>query len=399
MMPIINKLKTEYQVDILCCNISNRLPKKEYSKGMNIFRYSNYKNKVIKIIVWLNTSPIELTKYSIYKRIAIKSAQWFTRLPYMFLHNSEESKLKKVVRHGDYSVLITVTSPIQPQYVAYKLAEKGLFSKRGVKWIPYFMDPFATYIGNQPNREHLIAFEEKIYKHSTFVFASSEIYEDNKNTALGKYIYKTVSIPLANLRKLEHNGRFSGFDSKKINCLYTGSLQDVKVRNPEYLFKLIKSCSDDIQFHMIISTWSQEAYRLRERFLKDAKNVIWYEKLPLTESLVATGSADILVNIGNKCTNQLPGKVCDFISSGKPIVNIYSIEADTSKRFLEDYPYKLNLYENEEIFLDQLLKLEEFCREYYNKQVEYETIEKLYDQFTSDNITSAFLKEVKSVNL
>ncbi len=61
----------------------------------------------------------------------------------------------------------------------------------------------------------------------------------------------------------------------------------------------------------------------------------------------AMQEADILVNIGNKSSYQLPSKVVEYASTGKPILNIAQIENDSSAAFLETYPNLLNLLDSD----------------------------------------------------
>jgi hypothetical protein len=56
--------------------------------------------------------------------------------------------------------------------------------------------------------------------------------------------------------------------------------------------------------------------------------------------------ADILVNIGNDAPYQLPSKVVEYISMGKPILNVAKIEEDSSREFFKAYPVSLCLLEN-----------------------------------------------------
>ena len=53
--------------------------------------------------------------------------------------------------------------------------------------------------------------------------------------------------------------------------------------------------------------------------------------------------ADVLVNIGNTTTYQLPSKVVDYVSTGKRILNIALIEDDSSAIFFNDYPLAITL--------------------------------------------------------
>ena len=48
--------------------------------------------------------------------------------------------------------------------------------------------------------------------------------------------------------------------------------------------------------------------------------------------------ADVLINIGNNNKYQEPSKLIEYMYSGKKILNICSIEEDTSAELLKIYP-------------------------------------------------------------
>jgi glycosyltransferase involved in cell wall biosynthesis len=58
--------------------------------------------------------------------------------------------------------------------------------------------------------------------------------------------------------------------------------------------------------------------------------------------------ADILVNIGNNSEEQLASKVVEYMSVGKPVLNIISIKGDVSIAELEGYPAKLTIMRSHE---------------------------------------------------
>lgn len=57
--------------------------------------------------------------------------------------------------------------------------------------------------------------------------------------------------------------------------------------------------------------------------------------------------ADVLVNIGNDSEAQLASKIVEYMAVGRPILNIISIEKDTSVATLADYPSVLTIRRSE----------------------------------------------------
>lgn len=54
-------------------------------------------------------------------------------------------------------------------------------------------------------------------------------------------------------------------------------------------------------------------------------------------------AADVLINLGNRSSTQLPSKVIEYVAMGKPILNLVSIEEDSSAGILASYPSALTV--------------------------------------------------------
>ena len=54
---------------------------------------------------------------------------------------------------------------------------------------------------------------------------------------------------------------------------------------------------------------------------------------------------------GNKVDNQVPSKIFDYISLGKPIINVYTSEKDPALEYLKQYPLALNISETNKKYL------------------------------------------------
>ena len=108
----------------------------------------------------------------------------------------------------------------------------------------------------------------------------------------------------------------------------------------------------------------------------------------------ALKNSNIIINIGNQIANQTPSKVFEYISLGKPIINFYNIDNDTSKKVLDKYPLVLNIYKD---FNNEDKKLfEAFCE--LNKD-KYLTFEEIKDKYkTGEEIAKEFIREVNNCN-
>lgn len=78
------------------------------------------------------------------------------------------------------------------------------------------------------------------------------------------------------------------------------------------------------------------------------------------QALAAQESAYALVNIGNDTPHQLPSKVVEYASTGRPIVNFARSSEDSSVELLATYPSAHPVVATERLAEEQLLALEAF---------------------------------------
>ena len=94
-----------------------------------------------------------------------------------------------------------------------------------------------------------------------------------------------------------------------------------------------------------------------------------------------TDSADILINVGNTCANQMPSKVFEYISSGKPILNIYFNDKELAMKYLKKYPCIMNVRSDENISSSQL---DDFCKN--SRLIPAEEIKEIFSGALNENV-------------
>ncbi|NCB33049.1 MAG: hypothetical protein EOM64_04075 [Erysipelotrichia bacterium] len=411
MMPLLKSLQKDYQVDIFTKSTDGRALLDEDIDGFHVFRDKNYtkneetRKKKFRISYIRDTNPLLLDvnhqglKKSVISLLnKINDASWDNHM------NRKEAEpwrhtLKEILSSDSYTALITVTSLIQTQTAAMKLYKEGYFRSHGIKWIAYFTDPFSTYIRNlkHANSKNFIQFETSIYQCADAVFVPPALYNDNINYPMKKYRDKTTALEQASFKLLADRGTHPDMNPAHYNCVYTGSLFDITVRNPDYFFKLTSKISPDIHFHIICNLTNSRVEELKKQYLDGHSNIHWYGRKSLDECFDYMLQADVLINLGNECTNQTPSKVFDYIGACRPIVNFYSFDQDTSKKYLERYPSKLNIKDKENEDPMDLQSFEQFIHNSKSITVDPKKIMELYADCDSELIGRTFLKKIHEI--
>ncbi len=398
LKPVLKELCKTYDVDVFTCDYQRNLPAMECYEGMRVYRFRRkLLERFVRKMFGIMDNSIENVKAPL---APLKRTVWrlmhalFTRsrLERILTEYPVREALVQRLAGERYKALITASAPIIPQRDALALAEAGLLNE--LSWFAYFTDPHATFIGLTDQYEALMEKEMDIYRMADAVFLPPELYEDNMSHPLDKYRKKTIPVAFANLRPLPQGERPACFIEGKMNCVYTGSLFSSTVRNPAYFYQMIQACDDRFQFHIVCNYIDGANRALKQQYVDTNPNIHWYDGAPLGECLNMMCWADVLINLGNRCTNQTPSKIFDYISAGRPIVNVHPLENDTAKRYLGPYPLTLNIREKETPDPDDTQRFVEFSLKHKEDSVDFEEVRRLYSDMTPPVVAAKFARQI-----
>lgn len=241
------------------------------------------------------------------------------------------------------------------------------------KLIVYQVDPCS---GNEAypatTRKFREQFEKELFEVSDAIITTPILLDESKKIYTDEITSKITAMEFPNVVPMRMS---SCGDNDKIRCLFTGYIYG-DFRNPDYCFRLFDEADERISFEMIATVTSQVKNDLKNH------RVIYCDRKPLDEVRRDLASADILVNIGNRMLNQVPSKIFEYISYGKPIINICKNRNCPTLPYFEKYPYALNLFEEDEIFEEQVSLLNEFILNNYQKRMPPDEISRVFETCT-----------------
>lgn len=385
MLSYISELKKKYEVFVVTMNNTNKAMKEEIINDVTVVRYPALTG-VRKLVYCLHCIDIK-KKRSWYKQLLIAIGKFFSVPLYKFLKHPEYEEIDRLLRRYSFKFILSTCESFASHLNILELKKKNRFN---IPWFAYFMDPYAHYVGNN-HLEGLVKRECEVYQYADVVFVTDEIYNENKSNENASFLSKTVPIKFGNFHMVEYPLLENIFEKGKINCVYVGSLLNEEIRSPEYFYKMINNMDERFCIHMVCNNLTRGNMDLRERILEKSSIVRWYNSLPLDTCMGIISSADILINLANRSENQTPSKVFDYIGTGKPIVNIFSLERDTSKRYLEQYPLKLNIYEDDSLIVDNTNTFIKFCMENKGKIIPSEEILEKYADYLPEKAVPQML--------
>ena len=255
------------------------------------------------------------------------------------------------------------------------------------------MDPHAS---NGMIDESIIDQEKTkelyVYEKMDAVVLQPNALLDLSNEIKSRFCKKLFGLRFPLVIPTEYHKRDCDFFVKgSIHCVYAGALM-LPIRMPDYMVRLFGLMnSNDVQLHIWSNNLALEQKRQLESMLSE--NEILHEPVSQLEMHQILESADVMVNLGNTTTNQFPSKVLDYISLGKPIINIYKNKNCPTLEVLDKYPLSISLYEGDDIQTNAD-RLRSFIHDSFGKTIGTDEINRIFYDYRPSYVASEILKTI-----
>lgn len=201
----------------------------------------------------------------------------------------------------------------------------------GAKWIADYRDPMPYFHGSTNhwlNRVHKSIDKVVAERASAVSFAtahSKELYDDffADSCMKSKSLVIENGFSEANFNKVSEHKETNLFKDDKISLYYAGVLYP-EGRDPKSLFESLAEIKKEggFDFELIFQgVKSPEQYKVLLAWLDLTDDVRFVPGVPFMQALGNMLNSDCLVLIQDeKFNNQIPGKVYEYLRSGKPIL-------------------------------------------------------------------------------
>lgn len=297
----------------------------------------------------------------------------------------------------EYEVLIACCSPYYP------LALAAEFAKR-IPVIYYKMDPVATNILKGGADNALTTVENEIvWDNEAMRIITTDVifkYYNQLPTKVNACKVVLANYPGVHERKLSAptNNIAQSLEPDKCHLFFIGKLY-ADIRHPQYLFDIMERLVDTPIVLHIVGPLDEM------RFDKEYINRYLSNKIPNIRVHGAVSSveaddlllhANVLVHIGNAEDSLMPSKILDYISSGKPILNICKLRTCPTIPLMQRYPKGLILYEDEPSNAETIERVKHFCLDNKNVQLPYCQIAQLYEDCTIEYVGRQFEETIQT---
>lgn len=286
-----------------------------------------------------------------------------------------------------YDVIVPILGDIHIAAAAMKLKQ----ARPEMKLVLYQVDPYASnHALAEDRRSQRMEFERELFQISDRIITTPLLYKEAKLRHSDAVVDK--------MEPMEFPGILSRPDvavpaaNDQIRCVFAGSIYG-NIRDPEYTYALFSRLDPAVRMEMIGQLSKTEKNRC------DAYGILSHGYKSPVETGRELVQADILVNIGNRMRNQVPSKLFDYISYGKPIVNVCKNRDCPSCDYLDKYPCAINLFEEEGILDQQRDLLRAFLLENRDKRIPSDHVRELFITATPEYCAAQMAAVIRAATL
>jgi hypothetical protein len=268
---------------------------------------------------------------------------------------------RRLLREGGFDGLVTVSDPFTAHLA-------GLSLKRdfpGISWIVDVGDPFSIQDVTPVNNPFL--YRRLNFRTEEKVFALARAVAVTNDSMLREYVERfpecadriRVIPPLLSLERADAARERVFPEDSRIRLVFVGTLY-LAVRSPEFLLGLFERLrrtrlGDRLELHFF-GNLNDCASCFPSFELLPGRAIFLHGVVDRPKVLRAMMDASTLVHIGNATAYQLPSKVVEYASTGKPILNLVRTPEDSASAFLGDYPALLEVPAGNGVLADRTVE-------------------------------------------
>ncbi|AKR12095.1 transporter [Bacillus thuringiensis] len=224
--------------------------------------------------------------------------------------------VKKNKLHSNSMAMVTVGLPVSTHITGHLLKKDAPH----LKWIADYGDPFS-YNPDREIRKYDRFLESRILNNVDSIVIPTESAIDCY-TSLG--VNKSQIHVIPQLFEEEQGESNYEVDKDKFNIMYAGSFYR-GIRSPvEFIhaLSLASKRNRQIEFHYFGNVTALEEFLNMEGLDKEKLPIKINDFKSRSEILNIMRGMDLLINLNNKSTSQIPSKIIDYLYANKRILNI-----------------------------------------------------------------------------
>lgn len=285
---------------------------------------------------------------------------------------------------NNYDIIISVSLPFTSHLCAY------ILNKRiQAEWIMDIGDPFSLKINSLENNKIIYSFLNKFYERKFYQNASKIIFTHNEVAELHQNRFDidsskiVIGYPIAEVNeKIINKSDNFNYKIMPLRIGYFGAFTN-SVREPyNYINSIANSFDEEVEHAWYINEESKKYFTS----IINISSHKFSDIVSREEALeVMVGKMHILLSIGNLNKYQMPSKVVEYLSLGKPVLHFAEIKDDPLYNFEK-------LFDNLKIINNKTTKndLENYFEEVKEKKFEI-NLENFNNNFSASTLINKLI--------
>ena len=396
---IIPYLSEYYDITLVCAKSDLNSSDKEIRNGIEIKRVHTFWDQPAMVGKQLEDSLVSKILFYPFRALAKAFGVYYME----GYSRRMGSRIEDEIRESD--VVLTTVMPVENAVTLYPILSK--YPK--TKWVIIQSEPYVDYSGNLDIIRSREETQNKWYDRATLIVAQETIIS---NIYRGSAGYKDKILPLfipsmpaiitddiqsgyGKKRTLDQLNNSHTGDERRISCVFTGLFYS-GVREPFFMMRLFEKLHEFdpmIEVYVLGMIYDTDI----SDFIRQNSDWFYYcDRQPQEICDRAQHEADFLINVGNMVPNMVPSKVMQYISTRKPIINLYHLKGDVVENYLADYPIEISLYYDDYLREDEQSSntvevLKRFIDSNIGMMADYNLVRARYDKYSAENYVKSIM--------
>lgn len=326
----------------------------------------------------------------------VKTSIFWLRFDRKYYYGCVE-ETKKLLRKKKIDAVFAACYPFSAIYAAYQCKRRF-----GIDYVTYIMDVYSQAVNlrkfclfgkryaKKDRKEELEVLRNAKMNYLSEGFVNADAY---KQVLSGGVAYEIVGFPIIGdaevIGDAEEKDNYSVNKNDGVTLFYAGTFVR-GIREPDAIMDIFSrealkelkvtlcttgNCQDDLQ-----------------QWAKTHDNVDYRGTVSRDIAADLLENSDILINVANLNSHQIPSKIFEYFAKGKPIVNFYAEEKNNE--IFDGYPYVLHIPQKGITDADAE-RLYGFCMENKGKRVSAKEVRQNYKQYTIDYLRKLILDKIE----
>lgn len=381
-------------VDVVCAGTKREMAQSSPMTGIQIYRTRDFSKKM-----HVNAPSVASKSSGYFIRLALKKIVSLLRWPdhaWLWMPSAHR-QATRLLMTNQYDAIISISMPFSAHVVAFFLTKW----RKSIPWICDYGDPFSFVKEVPINNRWLYGwlnrwFEQKVNHQSQKISVTTiETAQEHERYLRIPAQWLHVIPPLAK-RKITHaisSHQIICTQNAPIHLVFAGILY-ATIRNPTYCLKLLSAVRSQLFPRQLIvhfyggTVGCESAFEPYQQAIGDW--IFLHGALVQSELWTVYNTADVLINIGNATRYQVPSKVIEYMTTGLPILNITTIEQDSSTLLLDMYPESLTICQKIGMSDAVVNAVSEFI--HHSKKTDLYRLKVILKKYQIEDISDSYLR-------